>query len=179
MNATELYKSDGTTAGIYYCEKCRIVHREKSLAEQCCMPVMCSCGKECQKYYTKCPACVSADRSKKERLRFENAEKLMEWNGPVMLPDSDGYFATVGDMFDEVDPDDCPEYVWTCSEKPVCHLDIDRIIEAATDDAYEDFDSDSLLGQKELALALDAFNEANKGNVCWDVNYRKCLVLQP
>lgn len=179
MNAVELYLADGRTSGAFYCGKCRIIHREKQLADECCQARICVCGAECERYYTKCPKCVQGEREFREHARFEKAEKLTEteWNGPVVMPDSDQYFASVSDMLDEVDSDDLPEYVWTCTERPVCELEIGRIIENATDDAYEDFESDSLLGQKELKTALDAFNEANKGNVVWEADHKLVVIL--
>lgn len=38
MNATELFHSDGKTAGVWYCAECRVVHKDQPGAEQCCKP---------------------------------------------------------------------------------------------------------------------------------------------
>lgn len=180
MNAIELYHADGKPCGIYHCEKCRIVHRIKQLADECCLPRICECGAECQQYYTVCDDCRRKKDIAKERERFEKAEKVTVWDGPVTDPHGDRYGRNLDELlelldYDEADP---PEYVWTCHERPVCVLDYGRIIESATGDAYEDFDPGSLDGEKELTEALEKFNALNKENVVWEPNYKLALVLE-
>ena len=180
MNATELFHADGKSSGIYYCGQCRIVHRERESAEQCCKPYICSCGAECLKHWLICDDCRRKKDIAKERERFEKAEKVTAWNGAVADPHSDRYGRNLDELlelldYDEADP---PEYVWTCHERPVCVLDYDTIIEHATNDAYEDFDPGSLDGKKELTEALEKFNALNKENVVWEPNYKLALVLE-
>jgi len=178
MNAIELYHADGKPCGIYHCEKCRIVHREKQLADECCLPRICECGAECPQYYTVCDDCRRKKDIARERARFDAAEKLTAWSGPVCEPHGDRYARNIDELLDLLDEDETPEYVWTCSERPVCHLDYDSIIEGATSDAYEDFDPGSLDGEAELMKALEVFNAANKENVVWEPDYKKALVLE-
>jgi hypothetical protein len=180
MNAIELYHSNGKPCGIYHCEKCSVVHRTKQLADECCLPRVCDCGAECPQPYTVCDECRRKKDIARERSRFDAAEKVKEWSGPVCAPHSDRYGRNLDELLELLDYDesDPPEYVWTCSERPVCHLDYGSIIEGATSDAYEDFDPDSLHGEKELTEALEKFNALNKENVVWEPNYKVALVLE-
>ena len=177
MNATELFHADGRTAGVYYCAQCRHVHREKQLAEECCKPHICECGAECAKHWCICDECRSKKDIARELARFEKAEKVTEWSGPVCEPQGDRYARNIDELLELLEEDATPEYVWTCSARPVCQLDYDKIIEHATEDAYEEFESDSLDGDVELMAALDAFNAANREHVCWETDYTKALVL--
>jgi hypothetical protein len=181
MTASELFHADGKPTGVFYCGKCRIVHRDRIMADNCCVPYRCKyCDVEVDKYRLVCAACCRKQDIAKEAARFEKAEKLTAWDGPVVMPDSDRYFSDVGDYLDQTEWDEeqteC-EYLWTCHAKPVCHLDYDTIIENATQEPYEDFDPESLRGRKDLEVALAVFNELNKGNVCWTPDYKVALLL--
>lgn len=178
MNAIELYHQDGKPTGVFYCSECRIVHRGKSLAEKCCAPVMCcECGHPVgEKYYITCNQCRDKKREAVERERFEKAEKLTDTEcGPVVHGDT--YAASVEELLEMIDGEDRPEYFWTCNESPVCNLDARTIIGRYTEDAYEDFDPDTLKGIPEFEAACKAFNVANAGHVKWDVNYKACVLL--
>lgn len=192
MNAIELFHADGKTAGIYHCEKCRIVKRTKAEADQCCAPVKCAdCGSEnVPKYYTVCDACRHKKEADREAERFAKAEKVTEWSGAIYSDGrgwNEGFFANVEDLEDwlacEEEDDgsqpDRPEYVWTCDDKPFCQLDYDHIIENAIQEAYEDWEPDSITGADALKAAIEAFNEANKEHVSWEPNYKRALLLLP
>lgn len=181
MKATELFHQDGRSAEIYYCGQCRIVHRTQGFAEQCCKPNICECGAECPQYYTSCNECRRKKDIARERERFEKADKVTTWDGPVADPHSERYGANLDELLELLDCDgfEPPEYVWTCNERPVCNLDYYSIIESATSDACEDFDANSLLGDKELIAALEKFNQTNSKNVVWEPNYKLALVLHP
>jgi hypothetical protein len=180
MNAIELFHADGKPCGIYHCEKCRIVKRTKEEADECCLPRICDCGAECAQYYTVCDDCRRKKDIARERARFDAAEKVTTWDGPVCEPHGDRYCRNLDELLELFDCDESapPEYVWTCSERPVCNLDYGSIIEGATGDAYEDFDPGSLDGEKELTEALEKFNALNKEHVVWEPNYKVALVLE-
>lgn len=192
MNAIELFHADGKPAGIYHCEKCRIVKRTKDEADQCCAPVKCAiCGAEnVRQYHCNCDACDEKKRVESEAERFAKAEKVTEWNGAIYSEGhgwNEGYFANLEDLEDwlacEEDEDgsqpDRPEYVWTCDDKRFCQLDYDHIIENATQEAYEDWDAGNISGEKELKAAIEVFNEANKEHVSWEPNLKRALLLPP
>jgi len=90
MNAQELFLKDGKETGIFFCEKCRIVSRDKDSADKCCSPC-CSdtCGKETERYWTPCSEC----RAAKSRTSFL-AKEPIDWDGktPLTIHDSDEYF---------------------------------------------------------------------------------------
>jgi len=108
---------------------------------------------------------------------------VTEWDGWIYFEGSgynEGYFSCVGDLIDYIDQEDdvsVPEYVWTCEERQIVGLDYDSIIEAATEDAYEDWSPDRLVGSEELKVALEKFNEANKGEVYYVPNFKRALLL--
>jgi hypothetical protein len=190
MNAIELFHADGKPCGIYHCEKCRVVHREKQLADECCLPRICDCGAECPQCYTVCDDCRRKKEREREAERFAKAEKVTEWNGAIYSDGrgwNEGFFANVEDLEDwlacEEEDDgsqpDRPEYVWTCDDKPFCQLEYDHIIENATQEAYEDWDAGNISGEKELKAAIEAFNEANKEHVSWEPNMKRALLLPP
>lgn len=189
MNPIELFHRDGKSTGIFYCEKCRIVHREKARAEACCQPVKCSvCGAaNVRQYHTKCDACTEADRSNRELERFEKAEKLTTWDGPVYSDghgSNDGYFSDLAEFEDWIadgtdaydEPVIRPAYVWACTSIPFCVLDIDHIIENACQEAFEDW-SGHTDGYDELEAAIKIFNEANKGLISWQVDYKRAVII--
>lgn len=188
MNAIELFHADGKPAKIFYCEKCRIVKRTKEEADQCCAPVKCAtCGNEgVRQFHTICDACEEKKRAAREEERFTSAEKITEWDGPIYSDGygfNEGYFANVEALEDwlssrDVDDDNTrPKYVWTCTKNQFCQLDYDRIIENATQEAYEDWDEGNIYGEQELKSAIAVFNEANKNHVSWEPNYKVALLL--
>jgi len=183
MNATELHLSDGRSAGIYFCAECKRVAHSKEMAEQCCAPYKCTycgCDVDRKNYRTACEKCIAANDEKKERERFDAAEKLTEWDGPVLIPGTDDFYATLADYHDMVADDENPDraFLWACDVYPTCQLDLDSIIENATSEAHEDFDS-SLLDTTDLEKGIAAFHEANKSEVSWRPNYGIAIMLQP
>lgn len=192
MNAIELFHSDGKPAGIFYCEKCRIAKRTKEEAAQCCAPAKCEdCGSEAlQHYYTVCDPCRHKRDTAREAERFANAEKVTEWNGVILHGShgyNDGFFRDIDELddwpADEAEEDgtqpDRPEYVWTCDDQCFCQLDYCSIIEHATQEAYEDWDSRTIAGQAELKAAIATFNAANAHHATWHPNYKRALILAP
>ena len=182
MKATELYLEGGKSAGIFFCGECRIVHRTQAEAEACCVPQRCRCGSELPRGWLTCHVCRKCDAAKKEALQYAAAAKTpaADWTGPVWcdVNTNDGFFANVEALLEHFfDEEDLPAHVFACKTHPICWLDYDRIIEDATQEAYEEWTSDSLTGEAELTAALDAFNEKNKDNVYWTVDYSRAVVL--
>jgi hypothetical protein len=120
----------------------------------------------------------------REKERFEKAIKIpeSEWAGSVYSEGhgwNDGYFNDIDDLKECLEDEDAAEieYVWACDEEASCYLDLDRILESATEDTHEDFRIDDLNGLEELKLAINKFNELNKDQVSWNINFKKAIIL--
>jgi hypothetical protein len=185
MNVIELFLKDGRSADVWACGQCRTVAKTAITAETCCKPKLCACGKELKPHYIVCDGCHDAQLAERERERFERAEKVTEWNGPVFLADRgdrDGYFTDVDDFEDwwaenkEENPEEeRPKYVWTCDAVPMVRADVGDMTERIEfPDGWDDSD---LKGREEFAKACDAFNEANKELKLWEPNSKRALVL--
>ena len=194
MNATELYHKDGKSTGVFYCSKCRLVRREQQHAEQCCGVRHChTCPAEAADGRIYCAPCQLIHEMAREAARYDKAEKVTSWDGWVYREDcgyQDGYFNSVAEYLDWIAESDeeaadngdtepaMPDYVWTCSENRFCQLDYDSIIENATQDAYEDWNTE-VNGADDLKAAIEKFNEANKELISYHPNYKRALILRP
>lgn len=193
MNATALYVKDplalpGSSfkpSGVYYCEKCKYVGPSQEMAEQCCQNYKCDrCGLDTgSRSYLRCDACREADRLEKEQRAFAAAEKVTTWHGWVFsegLGHADGYFESVEDLLnfcEEEDGIEVPPYAWTCSAKAFATADLESVLSSIEDDAYEDFDVESLDGLPELKAAIDRFNEQNREVVSYFPDYTKAITI--
>lgn len=182
MNAIELYLKDNKPAGVFYCEKCRLVYPSKERAESCCKPNLCKCGKECPTYWTICDSCRKESEIEKEKARFEAAEKVATHDGWIFcdgLGYAEGYFESVDELLDYCSSEECeiPKYAWCCNPDNFVNVSIDEIIDRISDNGYEGFDSDTLRGQEELDVALQKFNAANSKVVSWSPNYKKAILI--
>ena len=184
MNAIELFHSDGKPANVFYCEKCRNVASYKDIAEKCCLPRICECGKECEdKYWTICRGCNEKKEIQKELERFNAAEKVDKFDGWVWadgLSYNEGFADSVHDIIDYCKDNDIeiPDYVWTCKENHFCFIDLNDILQEIEENGYEDFcAADSCKGLDELKLAIDKFNEINRKIESYVPNYKKALII--
>lgn len=192
MNATELFLKDGRTSGIFYCEKCRIVHKTKDFADQCCQNYKCDkCGADTgSRCWTACDACRYKHECEVEDARFEKAEKIPsdKYDGWVFfegLRHNDGFAENVDALLENLEYEKEDEertfevkYVWACNEVHFALLDVDYILQNIEENGYEGFDVDMLHGTDELKSAIDKFNEANK-NVCsYEPDYKKAIILK-
>lgn len=183
MNATELFLSSGKTAGIWFCGKCRIVQKTQEDAERHCSCF--TCGKHqdwsAGRIRTECDECSGKRRAKLRQERIENAVEVPSYDGPLYLDRGgyeDDYFQDMDDLLERLycegeddETRELPEWAFCCTTKPVS-LDASRVIEWATDDHFDDA-ADHLCGVEELEKAIDAFNEANKEVVSWNVDYKR------
>ena len=175
MNATELFLKTGKPAGIFFCEKCRLVAATQERAGQCCQNYKCSkCGKDTgSRSWLICDACRDAESAAKERDRFEKAEKLTKWDGWVC--NGDDFYESIEDMLDVLD--EAPEYVWACKADHFVRAEVSDIIDRMDDDAYEDWYPETLNGLEELKAALNKFNEANKDVCSYTPDYTKAVLI--
>lgn len=127
---------------------------------------------------------VLSDR--RDQKRFEEATKIpaSEWAGAVFHGDE--FYHTVGDfydMFDYYDHEDLesyPKYLWAAQtpKRVIPRLNVGDVVEHyLTDRGWEDMDTDDLNGVAELQAALDAFVEANKTIVSYDIDNTKAILL--
>ncbi len=131
----------------------------------------------------------SVYHQKKDKEKFDKAEKIpaAEWYGPVYLEGTgwhEDYSSSVDDFLDWLADDNenneteqWHPYVWACDSFPTCHLDLDDIINNATEEAHENFEIHQLKGVEELREAIDKFNELNKEEVSWMPNFHKVIIL--
>ena len=95
VNAKELFnlddKNNYVATGIYFCDKCRIVHRNKDAADECCMPHPCTCGEKVDTPYTRqCSKCRDRIWAEERHKRFE-AMPIVEYNGEPLYYNEEYY----------------------------------------------------------------------------------------
>ena len=178
MNAKELFLVDGKFAGVYYCEKCKVVGHTKEMADDCCVPGKCKeCGVEIERHYILCDACIEKREFHKQVEMFTKAEKVTDWVGGVFH--GEDYYDSISYLLDHADPVDMPDYVYASKSEPFVFLGIHKALEFAIDqdNAYEDFDETYLHGVDELKAALVAFNKANESHVAYLPDYTKAIII--
>lgn len=121
------------------------------------------------------------DGIKREEEKFNKAEKLTEWDGPVYCEGlgRDGYAANLEEMVEYYDEDlkNFPKYVWVCDSIQIYKLDLDDILQPHEEHTWEDFERGDAKGEAELEAAIKKFNELNKDLVYWEPNYKKALLV--
>lgn len=186
MNAEELFLSDGKSAGVWYCSKCRIVKKTKAEADECCRPRRCDCGNECEKYYTECKDCIREKEIARERAKFDAAKHVnsYEYDGWVYCDSlAPEYFDSVGTLLEYVEDnadDGCeiPAYVWACKPHRFAIARIEYVLDSINNDGYDDFSTDDLDGVDELAKAMEEFNKKNESIVCYDPDYSIAVIIE-
>lgn len=178
MNAIELFLKDGLSSGLYFCGKCRCVCATQTIAERCCQNYKCAkCGKDTgSRRWINCDECRDAEEAAKELARFEKAEKLTSWSGCICTSD-DRFYSSIENYLDINDGEEFPEYVWTCKANQFVKVDIDNLLQNIEENGYEDFDSSTLDGLKELEAACKAFEEANAAVLMYEPDYTKAVLI--
>jgi hypothetical protein len=176
--AVELYKKDGTTAGIFYCSECRVVYGSKDSAQYCHSERLCACGNKIdRKFYCQCSECDRVERNAKEDAReaerFEKAKKVQasEYTGGMVFGRDDQYYESVEDAIDQYLEGQEPEYVWACKDVGVAEASAESLYENILENMWEDADVSDLYGVDELEVAIIAFNKANEGISVWEPDY--------
>lgn len=180
MNAQELFLSNGKAAGVYFCEKCRKVYREKAVAESCCEPYRCSvCGCETDRYWTKCNSCSNKEKSEEEAKRLEKAEIKVAYTFYLDGFGDEGFVFCLDSFhndlleLDRQEIEDLPDYAFALSPIYPTELGAEDIIYSNwADSAHEDWEVGALTGLKELQAALDKFAEQNTEPLGYEVDYK-------
>jgi len=181
--AIELFKQDGTPAGIYFCSECRIVHPTQDQAAWCHGERLCACGKQVTYgyYQRECNDCRwkkdKAEESAKEAERFEKATKIPEAEyAGEMVYCGDSYYESIEEAIDQFLEGQEPEYVWACKNQRIPRIDLEDVTCNLLDNMWEDAEISDLNGVDELSAALDAFNEANKSINVWFPDYSTAVL---
>lgn len=187
MNAYFLHKPDGEKTEYSVCAVCGQLARGETnfdISERCCTCLECGLplGQErlCRSLYHD--ACHKSMRSRSERQRFDKAQLVADYEGPVYLEGfgsgsyGDGYFVTVDELAEHLDncleeSDTRPRFAFCCESTTPC-LDLGSVLESLTEEMFEDA-IDHLHGVDDLQAAVDAFNDANGGVLSWGADYSR------
>lgn len=180
MNPQELFKSDGKSAGVWFCDKCKLTHGQLILADQCCDPKCQTCGTPCKPYYTLCDDCLKTSRNIKESERFKEAEKIPEHQHTSGVFYGDEYHESVADFRESHDEEEIESihYLWAATPEAFVYIDAERLLESVAEDGYDGFSTDDLNGVAQLLASIEVFNEANKGIVAYSTDYTRAVILE-
>ncbi len=185
MSAIELFKQDGTTAGVFYCSECRRVYSTEKDAKWCHGDRICSCGKKINNNYRhecdECDIVEAQERSRKQESdRFEKAKKITEaeYTGDHVYCGYQ-YYESVEDAMDQFLEGQEPEYVWACRTHGIPKIDLEDCTTNIMDNMWDDADYDDLNGVEELEAALAAFNKANESIQMWEPDYTTAIWTKP
>jgi hypothetical protein len=147
--------------GPWTCEKCGVEH------DRAHQPT-------CRECFNKAWAKKRAD---KEKERFEKAEKVTEYDGPVFCEAAGTggeFFSTVQDLIDhcECEDVDVPSCAWTCIKKHP-QIDIESMCEQALDEHHEGCELDDV---EELEAFIKQWNAKQTGE-SWEVDYSKAVMI--
>jgi hypothetical protein len=162
----------------YACSECGRVFNTKNLAEICCEPAICECGRTCRKPWTACDTCLEKKRQDKERQKFEAAEKLPweKYDGPVYF--NDEYYSDVEEMADclACAGIELPKYVWACRKFGLTLNAVDIISrELESQEFYEDA-FEHVVAISQLQEAIDEWSE-KQSLESWKVDRTRAVLL--
>lgn len=161
MKAQELFFDNGRSANVWYCSECRIVAKDKEVAENCCKRSNCKyCGKIVERlHWLAHQECIEKDKITK-------AEKLDTWDGWVFYEDK--YYTTADELIEELEDsgESVPEYIFICKTIPFPKIRIDDLLEKIGENSYDDV-IDRLIGVDVLSDAINIFNEDNNDLVSY------------
>jgi hypothetical protein len=194
MNAIYLHLPDGTETKWSMCSECHTVAAPGNydLSAKCCTCYDCglplpkderipyATGKGKALYHRECER---KRRAAREAEILENAVLVTDYDGPVYLDGvgsgsyGDGYFADVYELSEHLDnyEGERPLFANCCEERGFS-INLDSILESATEEMHEDC-MDDLVGVEELGAAIRAFNEANKSIRAWDPDYKRKVAI--
>lgn len=185
MASIELYKQDGSAAGVFYCSECLLVYNNKEQAECCHGDGLCACGKKVTHGYPRkqCSDCYVAEWREQYRLqeseRFDKATKIspFEYTGTYVYY-GDKYYPSIEGAIDGCLEGEEPEYVWACKDIGVPKVDLEGVLCNVIDSMWEDADYCDLNGVDELESALNAFNKANESVSVYHPDYTTAILVR-
>lgn len=155
------------------------------LAETCCICE--SCGfiiKKKQGHWSnRHRDCQRSYDAKRDMERLEKAEKVEDWDGPIM--DGDTYYGSledyVDDLYTRIEPGEpWPEWVFVPEVEELGELNASELAENLLENlGVETYDTGDINGLEELELACKTFNEANKGIKGYFEGNKKAVRVPP
>ena len=181
--AIELYKKvedeEMKPCGIFYCSKCRSVHGSQKEANECCVPRLCACGKQLERYQTICDQCQEAKEVKCEQDRFNAAKKVheSEYTGSRIFY-NDKFYSDVESLLEQLEDDgvEPPSYAWACENVGIPKASLSDVTDRVVENMWEGASESDLNGLDELEAAINAFNDANKSVSMWEVDYSTAVL---
>ena len=194
MNAIYLHLPDGTATKWSMCSECHTVASPGNfdLSQKCCTCY--DCGEPLPKdervpyatakgkslYHRECER---KRRMKLDAEKLEKAELVADYEGPVYLDGvgngsfGEGFFSDVQELSEHLDfnEGERPLFAHCCTARGFS-IDLDSILESATEEMYEDC-GDDLSGVDELQAAVNAFNKANDSIKTWDPDYKRKVAI--
>lgn len=175
MNPQQLQLSDGTKLDAWRCEVCHTIYaeREPYSSKSCCTCDDCGCVIDPKVHGSRshlCRTCWGPHYAKQDQQTLDQATELLNYEGPVCIGDK--YWSSADECLGQLEGDrpdaDIPEFVHACHVTPYS-LGAECILQDMLENSdVEDADEHLLSGVKEFVAAVDAFNEANKGNAYWN-----------
>jgi hypothetical protein len=171
MNAKELYNLNDNgeykPTGVYYCTKCNHAAFSKKIAEQCCQPKLCECGKEMHQYWTVCEECSDRLIEERELKNFTDNLKYTneEYDDEIFINDT--FYESIDEYLNDNDVGVAAHDIhgYTAIHETY-HVNVDNVIDVihewATDN-IEDPELVELKGVDKLRDALEEFNNAQTG----------------
>ncbi|MBZ8133254.1 hypothetical protein [Afifella sp. IM 167] len=189
MDVREIIEKGSGRIVLYMCGKCGRLYvpkfnsvagdpshaHERRNAEECCRPRQCECGVELDAGWTACPRC----RLRKQ-LRKAKVISAEDYTGPVNAAGhgewGEGYSSNIAAMLQAChDYDDpVPAFCHPCTARRL-HLDVDYILEAATDEMHEGAE-DQIVGADDLVAFIREWN-ARQTVVSYFEDRRRVIVL--
>lgn len=163
------------------CPDCKVIFQSLSfeeLARDHCHHACEDCGVEKKRDgWVVCQECLAKREEKKERERFEKAEKVPweTYEGFVYDPNTEKFFDSVNSFLDEHEGL-VPEYVWACTPEEFT-IDAQNVVETALSNHYEE--AGDVISSKEydvLQALLDDWAK-RQGIRSWDTNTKRAVVF--
>jgi hypothetical protein len=191
VNSFQLQRADtNEPLKIWGCGRCGSIYGAEDVAERCCICI--ECGKPVgdkpndfygnRGYPTHRECRYERDRLR-EAERMEKAEKVDGWDGWVYCDgcgSNEGYFPSVDEFVewweDEHSDNPLPEFVWACKPlRIVPHGDdiMESLLIPWMENGWEGMDESDFTGIDELAKAIEAFSDANKGVVSYSPDCKR------
>jgi hypothetical protein len=162
------------------CGECRRVAHQRVLAEQCCLPHICSaCGERCKEMgWTMCKPCREKKRAAKDQKLYDDAVKVpyAEYDHEQVCREpyggEDEYM-----LADEWDTQEQGRnWAWACRPLPWPRLDVRDILYAALEDNFPEGAVDWLDGEA-LQKAFDDWLAAQGESTCFMADHTRVVVF--
>lgn len=165
------------------CEKCNKSWVDKQVADKCCAEnkkTFCSkCGEQAQKGYTICEKCI-------EEKRYENAKKIKysDYQEEFLYDENKQEYYSDKEELEEAYYDDAcdekeepiyPNWCYACTHFTF-GIDIDNMIEMASEDMYEDFDETDIIDLEELKDFMKKWNKKQTSKT-YSADYKTVVML--